>query len=173
MLNPPHLPHLYLIATQELLEDGPYLKASALMIWTAAGVHGAVPNRQLVSIQDITISLTYAVPEVSISSPSALHFVFYPLSPKTAYLITYHSKENHRLTNPAIDCYSAMVAGPFCADDTWSLWNATESTMIESSTFCCLPGQVGMQDGVCVTPDLISSPDQIAEQVNIPSSPFS
>jgi hypothetical protein len=48
------------------------------------------------------------------------------------------------------DCVGPFELNPFCADVSWSLWNATDY-FTEYDYFCCLPGQVGLQNGECTS----------------------
>lgn len=52
-------------------------------------------------------------------------------------------------------CVSAFQAIPLCADNTWTLWNATTVPGSTNNFFCCLPGQTGLRDGTCVSADTV------------------
>jgi hypothetical protein len=55
-----------------------------------------------------------------------------------------------RLSLVEDDCVGPFELNPFCADVSWSLWNATEY-FTGYDYFCCLPGQVGLQNGECTS----------------------
>ncbi|KAN0107942.1 hypothetical protein V8E51_007684 [Hyaloscypha variabilis] len=44
------------------------------------------------------------------------------------------------------DCTAALLAIPFCADSTWTLWNSTTANVL----FCCLGDEIGLQEVSCV-----------------------
>jgi len=46
-------------------------------------------------------------------------------------------------------CVSSLQASPACADNSWSLWNATQSAY-QFGYFCCLPLQAGLAVGGCI-----------------------
>jgi len=56
------------------------------------------------------------------------------------------------------DCYPPLRASPFCADDSWSLWDATHGGVYPDGYFCCLPGAVGLLDGTCIKEETLVSP---------------
>ncbi|KAE9379561.1 hypothetical protein N431DRAFT_478544 [Stipitochalara longipes BDJ] len=60
---------------------------------------------------------------------------------------------------------------PTCADPAWSLWNATKATATGYNYFCCLEGQIGLQNGVCGLPLLIGPPPT-NEAVPVSTSSF-
>jgi hypothetical protein len=45
----------------------------------------------------------------------------------------------------------SFLANTTCADSSWVLWNATTAGY-PTDFFCCLPGQLGTDDGSCVSP---------------------
>jgi len=48
------------------------------------------------------------------------------------------------------DCLSSLQTSPACADNSWSLWNATGS-VYEFDFFCCLADQAGLATGGCIS----------------------
>jgi hypothetical protein len=72
----------------------------------------------------------------------------------------------------ASNCLSALQASPACADDSWSLWNATE-TAFEFGFFCCLPDQAGLNTGACIAASQIPAyKNQLGVLVRNPLHPF-
>jgi len=57
-------------------------------------------------------------------------------------------QDNHCYTRSS-DCSSSLQATPACADNSWSLWNATGSAY-EFDFFCCLADQAGLATGSCI-----------------------
>jgi len=62
-------------------------------------------------------------------------------------------------------CIDAIQSAPFCADDSWGLFNATLADDDDSEYFCCLPGQKGTQDGSCVSDETVLVASNSAELV--------
>jgi len=62
-------------------------------------------------------------------------------------------------------CQEALEQTPYCADTTWTLWNATYQGAYYGY-FCCLPGQVGMNNGDCDPAGTIPSPGLSAIMVS-------
>lgn len=75
----------------------------------------------------------------------------------------------HELTILATACESAMKATPFCADDSWALWNQT-NLAAGDGFFCCAAGQIGTQAGECVASDTVVAATLSA--VLVSSAPF-
>jgi hypothetical protein len=62
------------------------------------------------------------------------------------------------LASKSVCIYSIGQVATVYADDSWVLWNATTALEFTTSEyFCCLPGQIGCQDGTCVEPDTYST----------------
>ncbi|MCJ1351281.1 MAG: hypothetical protein MMC33_001265 [Icmadophila ericetorum] len=49
------------------------------------------------------------------------------------------------------DCSATFITTPICADSSWTLFNSTFDTTDGGGYFCCLEGEVGLQDGTCVS----------------------
>jgi hypothetical protein len=64
------------------------------------------------------------------------------------------------------DCGSNLTTAPYCADDSWSLWDASPGGIIVQYYFCCAPGQVGSVDAHCLDETTISSPTLVALQIS-------
>lgn len=64
------------------------------------------------------------------------------------------------------DCGSNLENAPYCADDSWSLWDESPGGIVKSYYFCCAPGQVGSLSGTCLDETTISSPTLIALQIS-------
>jgi hypothetical protein len=63
----------------------------------------------------------------------------------------------------AEDCSPGLRTSPFCADDSWSLWDKTQGGIYPDGYFCCAPGAVGLLDGTCIEIDTLVSPTLEAE----------
>jgi len=61
-----------------------------------------------------------------------------------------------------VSCQAPYQASPYCADDTWSLWDMSQGGINNEGYFCCAPGMVGLLSRACVANDTISSPTQLA-----------
>jgi hypothetical protein len=57
-----------------------------------------------------------------------------------------------------------LVSTPFCADDSWELW---ETNLGNTSYFCCLPGQIGLQSLECVYGKQVIEPSLTATNLRI------
>jgi len=55
-------------------------------------------------------------------------------------------------------CVTAMQTAPYCAEDTWTLWDETQGGINLKGYFCCAEGLVGLLGGKCVDPTTVSSP---------------
>jgi hypothetical protein len=72
----------------------------------------------------------------------------------------------------ASNCLSSLQASPACADNSWSLWNATDSAF-EFGFFCCLPDQAGLATGSCIAASQVPAyKNQIGVLVRRPLHPF-
>lgn len=83
--------------------------------------------------------------------------------------------EEANQSHVATQCTAAFAAVPFCADNSWSLWDAADEAAQEneqSGYFCCLPGQVGLQTGDCVDSNTEVPASLSASLVCIPTSDF-
>jgi hypothetical protein len=50
------------------------------------------------------------------------------------------------------------MTAPYCADDTWTLWDASRGGIAQSGYFCCAAGLVGLLTEQCVDPATVASP---------------
>jgi len=73
----------------------------------------------------------------------------------------------------ATSCQTAYEAAPYCADDSWSLWDESQGGINNKGYFCCAPGDVGLLDGSCVANSTIFSPTQEALQLQPGGQPVS
>jgi hypothetical protein len=72
----------------------------------------------------------------------------------------------------ASNCLSSLQASPACADDSWSLWNATDSAF-EFGFFCCLADQTGLATGSCIAASQVPAyKNQIGVLVRHPLHPI-
>jgi hypothetical protein len=72
----------------------------------------------------------------------------------------------------ASNCLSSLQASPACADDSWSLWNATDS-VFEFGFFCCLADQAGLATGSCIAASQVPAyKNQIGVLVRHPFHPI-
>jgi hypothetical protein len=73
----------------------------------------------------------------------------------------------------ASNCLSSLQASPACADDSWSLWNATDSPF-EFGFFCCLVDQAGLATGSCIAASQVPAyKNQIGVLARHPLRPLS
>jgi hypothetical protein len=76
-------------------------------------------------------------------------------------------KQTDRKKCIAQDCTTALTSTPFCADDSWELW---ETSLGNNSYFCCLPGQIGLQSLECVSGKQVIDPSLTATNLGIVTS---
>jgi hypothetical protein len=75
--------------------------------------------------------------------------ISYPL-----FLFTKFENLLTRINETANQCIQDFghLSNTSCADNSWTLWNTTTADY-PIGFFCCLPGQLGTQDGYCVPPN--------------------
>jgi hypothetical protein len=64
------------------------------------------------------------------------------------------------------------MTAPYCADDTWNLWDASRGGIAQSGYFCCAPGLVGLMTEQCIDPATLASPTLEAMQMEPGGAPM-
>jgi hypothetical protein len=64
------------------------------------------------------------------------------------------------------------MTAPYCADDTWNLWDASRGGIAQTGYFCCAPGLVGLLTEQCIDPATLASPTLEAMQMEPGGAPM-
>jgi hypothetical protein len=95
-----------------------------------------------VKIFQMLAVLDVSFPFSKLQTPSILTLTLCPVPYST-------QKANGIFINIASSCLSALQTSPACADNSWSLWNATQGPY-QFGFFCCLATQAGLNSGGCI-----------------------